>query len=94
MTKKTMIAKSIENKTCQSTLVGTLVTLLALLASVNTMMAQDDNADPDRTGRLLKVELPLTGPAANRIVQQIREVASKMPVAATALLTAAGNSLN
>ena len=79
-----MIAKSIENKTCHSTLVGTLVTLLALLASVNTTMAQDDDADPDRTGRLLKVELPLTGPAANRIVQQIREVASKMPVAVRA----------
>ena len=58
--------------------------MLALLASVNTTMAQDDDADPDRTGRLLKVELPLTGPAANRIVQQIREVASKMPVAVRA----------
>jgi len=83
MTKNTMIAKSIGNKTCQSILVGTLVAMLALVATVSKTLAQEE-ADPDRTGRLLKVELPLTGPAANRIIQQIREVASQMPAAVRA----------
>ena len=78
-----MIAKSIENKTYQSILIGTLVAIFVQFIAINQALAQEES-DPDRTGRLLKVELPLTGPAANSIIQQIREVITKMPAAVRA----------
>ena len=84
MTKKTMIAKSVGNNSCQFTLMGILVAILALFAIVDPSRAQEAEADPDRAGRLLKVELPLTGSAANSIIQQIREIASQMPAAVAA----------
>ena len=79
-----MIAKSPGNNPCQPILSGMLVMMLALFAIVEPSLCQEADVDPDRTGRLLKVELPLTGPAANSIIQQIREIASQMPAAVAA----------
>ena len=84
-----MIAKSIGNKNLQQHRAIGLIrvcvfSLLLLLPTLNQTLAQEDNPDPDRTGRLLKVELPLTGSAATAIIQQIREVASQMPAAVAA----------
>ncbi|QEG25244.1 NfeD family protein [Mariniblastus fucicola] len=92
MTKKTMYAKLPSNNSCivmpvQSPFVMLIKATLAILVltiAAMPLIAQEDETDPDRTGRLLKVDLPLTGPAANRIVQQIRDVASQMPAAVRA----------
>lgn len=64
-------------------LVGALVAMLVLAAAVKVTSAQED-ADPDRTGRLLKVELPLTIRAAEQTKLQIRELISQMPAAVRA----------
>lgn len=57
--------------------------MLVLAAAVKVTSAQED-ADPDRTGRLLKVELPLTIRAAEQTKLQIRELISQMPAAVRA----------
>ncbi len=58
--------------------------MLFVIAITHPSIAQEDDTDPDRTGRLLKVDLPLTGSAVTGVIQQIRETASQMPVAVRA----------
>ena len=62
---------------------GWIGILIVLLFAVPAS-AQEDDADLERTGRLVKVDLPLTASAATRMIQQIREVASQMPAAVRA----------
>jgi membrane-bound ClpP family serine protease len=84
MTKKTMFAKSIGNKICHSNLIRAFVVMLMLVTVANQSLAQEDDANPDRTGRLLRIDLPLTGSVATAAKQQIREAVSKMPAAVRA----------
>ena len=76
-----MFAKPIGYKNCQSNLIPAILAMLALFAFANETYAQEEDATPDRAGRLLKVGLPLTLSSAASIKQQIRDVASQMPPA-------------
>jgi len=91
MTKKVMFAKSKTNKTCHAIkkpwLVGVLTGVMIVLFASMPVLAQEaqgDEAELERRGRLVTIELPLTGSAATRMIQQIREVASQMPAAVRA----------
>ena len=83
MTKKTMIAKLIENKICHRGEIARLrvvaIVLMLLSIAVSPVLSQEDDPDPDRTGRLLKVGLPITLSAAAAIKQQIRDAVSQLP---------------
>ncbi len=79
-----MFAKSNRRGICKSLPLQVFVALLLHLLTPTSNFAQDDSDDLERTGRLMRVELPLTGSAATRMTQQIREVASQMPAAVKA----------
>lgn len=65
-----------------------LAAVAVFWTSVSALPAQEVDSDPsaeiDRSGRLLKVSLPLTSSAASETIQQIRRVASQLPAAVRA----------
>jgi len=67
-----------------SPLTAILAGVLLLFLAIPLSAQQQDDDSPQRTGRLIKVDLPLTGTGVTRVIQQIRELASQMPVAVAA----------
>ena len=76
-----MFAKSNRSQNRLSLAIWLMLAATLNVSSSGFALAQEDDDRPQRTGRLLKVDLPLTSSVVSRLTQQIRELSAQLPVA-------------